>query len=390
MKITQGIKMAFNSILSNKLRSFLTMLGIIIGVSAVISLVALGQGSAKQVTEQVQSLGSNLLTVFITGRGTESTVDYDYVMSLQNLEGVKAVSPVVSGNVTAKYSGVSTDVSVEGTNDAYEDVRDFHVQEGRFLLPIDIEYRHQVALLGVTTAQELFGNSSPVGEEIYLNGISFKVVGLLEEKGSTASGSSDEIILIPLSTAERLLRSSGIRNIYIQAESQEQINLAMMQLENELTNKFRGDEDSYRVFNQQDLIESMASVSGTMTMMLTGIAAISLLVGGIGIMNIMLVSVTERTKEIGIRKALGAKKRDILIQFLIESTVVSGMGGLIGICIGIGVALTLSKFMSMDVVLSMGVSLAAFAFSAFVGIFFGIFPANKAASLKPIDALRSE
>ncbi len=390
MNITQGIKMAMSSILTNKLRAFLTMLGIIIGVSAVITLVSLGQGSTKQVTEQVQGLGSNLITVTITGRGSQTSLDYEDVMKLNEKSAIEAVAPVISQNVTVKHGNKNEDVSVEGTNAEYESVRDFHVQTGRFLLPIDVEYRQKVALIGTSTATDLFGLTDPVGQTVLINGNPFKIVGLLEEKGSSMGGSNDEKLLIPISTAERVFATKGVRNVYIQAKTPEEVDLAVSQLETELAKKFRGDEDSYRVFNQQDILESVESVTGIMTLMLSGIASISLLVGGIGIMNIMLVSVTERTREIGIRKAIGAKKRDILIQFLIESIVLSGIGGIFGIIVGIGGALLVGSITNIDVAFSLNVIWLAFGFSVIVGVFFGIFPANKAASLKPIEALRFE
>ena len=390
MNITQGIKMAMSSILTNKLRSFLTMLGIIIGVAAVITLVSLGQGSTKQVTEQVQGLGSNLITVTIMGRGAETSLDYEEAMKWNEKSGIEAVSPVISQNATVKYGNNNVEVSVEGTNTEYESVRDFHVQNGRFLLPIDIEYRQKVAIIGSSTAEELFGLVNPVGQTVLINGTSFKIVGLLEEKGSSMDGSNDEKILIPISTAERLFGSKGVRNIYIQAETPETVDIAVSQLEAELTKKFREEEDSYRIFNQQDILESVESVTSTMTLMLSGIASISLLVGGIGIMNIMLVSVTERTREIGIRKAIGAKKRDVLFQILIESIVLSGIGGIFGIIFGVGGAMLVGSMTNIGVEFSLNIIWLAFGFSVIVGVFFGIFPANKAAGLKPIEALRFE
>jgi putative ABC transport system permease protein len=390
MNFTQGIKMALNSIFSNKLRSFLTMLGIIIGVSAVISLVSLGQGATNQVTEQVQNLGSNLLTVNIMGRGTQTSLEYEEVEQWTEKPGIQAVSPVISGQVKAKYGNNNVDVTLEGTNPEYESVQDFHVQQGRFLLPVDIEYMQKVALLGSNTAKELFGFVNPVGESIQINGARFEVVGLLEEKGSSMGRSNDDKILIPVSTAERILMTKGVKTAYVQTDSPDQVNLVIGELEQELKKKFRDNEDSYSVLNQQDMLDSMSSITNTLTLALAGIAGISLLVGGIGIMNIMLVSVTERTREIGIRKAIGAKKRDILTQFLIESVALSGLGGILGIMIGAGGALLISNLINIGVVISINVVLLAFGFSVCVGILFGLFPANKAANLKPIEALRFE
>lgn len=388
MNLTQGFKMAMKSLNSNKLRSFLTMLGIIIGVSAVIALVSLGQGATNQVTEQVQSLGSNLLTINISGRGTIKGISLDEAMALGDKLGVKAVAPVVSSQVKAKNGSKNVDVSLEGTTAEYQTVREYKLQEGRFILPIDVQYGQKVAVIGAQTAKDLFGNISPVGQTISINGTKFKVVGLLAVKGSSMSGSNDEKILIPFVTAGRLLASKNVRTIYIQAKSSEEIDTAIEQIESTLKKKFRNDTDSYKVFNQADMLSAVNSITGTLTIALAGIAGISLLVGGIGIMNIMLVSVTERTREIGIRKAIGAKKRDILFQFLIESMVLSGLGGALGILIGGGGAMLLANAIGISVTLSTAVVLVAFGFSVCVGIFFGIVPANKAAKLKPIDALR--
>lgn len=219
MMLYQSMKMALKSILSSKVRAFLTMLGIIIGVSSVIALVSVGQGTTSQITESLSSLGTNQLTVNITGRGATTSLTYEEALALGEIEGAKNVSPVISGNVTAKHGTENVSVSVEGITPAYEDVQNFHVQSGRFLLDIDTEYRQKVALIGSDTAEDLFGTDSPVGEKVQLNGTSFKIVGLLESKGSTSGGSSDEKILIPISTAERFLQSRGVRSITITTTS---------------------------------------------------------------------------------------------------------------------------------------------------------------------------
>lgn len=390
MNLLQEVKMALKNLATNKLRAFLTMLGIIIGVSAVILLVALSQGATKQVTEQVQGLGSNLLTVSITGRGTQTTLDYKKVMSFAEIPEIGAIAPIVSGNVNASNGSKHVRVNIEGTNPEYETVRQHKVQAGRFLLPLDLEYRQKVALLGSSTAKELFGLADPIGQYIKLEGTPFKVIGLLEEKGSTMGGSNDDKIIIPFNTAERLLASTGVRSFYVQAASEKEVNVAIAKLEQKLTKEFRNDEDSYRIFNQQDILDTMGAVTTTMTMLLAGIASISLLVGGIGIMNIMLVSVTERTREIGIRKAIGAKKRNILFQFLIESVVLCLIGGLIGVGLGVGGASLIASLVGMEIAVSFNLVMIAVGFSVFVGVLFGMLPANKAANLNPIEALRFE
>jgi putative ABC transport system permease protein len=264
------------------------------------------------------------------------------------------------------------------------------VSSGRFLAQIDLDVYQKVAVIGSSTATELFGFSSPIGEYVLIQGTRYKVVGVLEEKGSSTTGSNDEVVMIPETSAERLFKSKGVRSIYVQVETTEQIDSVVAGLETVLSDHFRGNTNSYRVFNQSDALSTLTSVSDTLTLALAGIAGISLLVGGIGIMNIMLVSVTERTREIGIRKAIGAKKRDILIQFLIEAMVLSGLGGLLGIGIGVGAAQGASSAFDMDIVFSANVIGVAFFFSVAIGVLFGMFPANKAAKLKPIEALRFE
>lgn len=390
MNLFQGVKMAWKSISMNKMRSFLTMLGIIIGVFAVIALVALGSGATNRISEEMQKLGTNLLSVNISGRGAKASLSLAEVQSFTEIAHVQAVSPTISGRVKAKNGSTNSDVSIEGITPEYETVRDYHVQEGRFLLPIDVDYRQKVALIGTETAKTLFGTADPVGQNVTLNGIRFKVVGLLASKGSSFGGNNDDKILIPITTAERLLATKGIKSVYVRAESQETIDLAIAGLEQALQKKFRGaDDEGYNIFNQQDALESANTITNTLSMALGGIAGISLLVGGIGIMNIMLVSVTERTREIGVRKALGAKKRDILLQFLVESVVLGGFGGILGIAFGVGGATLLGKLLSIQASFSLNVIVISFVFSLGIGVFFGIYPANKAAKLHPIDALRT-
>lgn len=389
MSFWQAVKLALGAIKNNKLRSFLTMLGVIIGVGSVLALVSLVEGSTKQVTRQIQSLGTNLVTVSIAGRGTQTALSYDEAMELGNKPGIAATSPSINGSVTVKYGTKNIDTSMEGTNAEYEQVRNTHVQSGRFILPIDVVYRQKVCLLGTEVAQELFGSSNPVGETVKINGTNFLVVGLLEKKGTSMGGSSDNRVIVPITAAQTLLRNRGVRTIYFQAESPEAVDQVVALLEASLLKKFK-DSDAYRVFNQTEMLSTISEVTGTLTLMLGGIAGISLLVGGIGIMNIMLVSVTERTREIGIRKAIGAKRRDIMVQFLIESVVISGIGGLTGILLGMGASSLLGKMLQLSAWPSLGMVLLAFGFAILVGIFFGIYPAGKASRLNPIEALRYE
>lgn len=390
MKLSQGFKMAFKSVWSNKLRTALSMLGILIGVATVIALVGMGQGSQKEVEDQVASLGTNSLSVTISGRGTATSLSLEDALALADINNIEAVSPTVSGSATVKYEKTSTTVTVEGITAHYETVNDFSVQSGRYIAPIDIRNTQKVALIGVDTATELFGSDDPVGEVVIVNGSRFTIVGLLEAKGSTLTGSNDEKILIPITTAQKMFDSVGVRSISIKVANLDRMDATVAALEASLLETFRGDDSSYRVFNQEDAVETLNAVNQTMNTMLLYVAAITLLVGGIGVMNIMLVSVTERTREIGIRKSLGAKRRDILFQFLVEAVVISGIGGAFGIGAGylgsylIGVANGTDTSVPFDTVM------IAFAFSAFVGVVFGLFPANKASRLKPVDALRHD
>ncbi len=387
MGLTQSIKMAMRSIKSNKLRAFLTMLGIIIGVSSVIVLVAIGQGSSKSVTDQINSLGTNQLTVNIISTD-DVKLKLDDVEQFSDLDTVSDVSPVVSGRVTLKNGQTSTQVSLTGTTASYQTIRSMELSQGRFLTDIDVEYRQKVVVLGSSTAETLFGASNAVGEYIKVNGTSYKVVGVLQSEGSSLGTSGDSVVLMPISTAQRVVKSTSIQTLYVEAQNEQMLDFAQMQVERLLATLFPDSSDNYSVVNQQDVMDTMTSVSGTMTLLLGGIASISLLVGGIGIMNIMLVSVSERTKEIGIRKAIGAKRKHILLQFLIEAVVLSAMGGLIGVGLGLLITKILSSAASMTVVYSTNVMLLAFLFSLVVGVIFGVFPANKASKLHPIQALR--
>ncbi len=362
------------------------MLGIIIGVSSVIVLVSIAQGSTKDVTSQINQLGTNLLTV--NTYSTDIELTDTKISELGELNGVKAVSPVVSGRVNLKKDRISSQVTITGTNAAYTEVRDAEVSQGRFITDLDLEYRQKVVVLGSDTAATFFGTDNPIGQYIQVEGTSFKVVGVLASKGSSLGQSGDNVIIVPLSTGQRLVGSTTISTVYLQGKSEEQMDFVMNEVKMTMASLFPGKSDDYGVTNQQDVMDTMSSVNDTMTMMLGGIASISLLVGGIGIMNIMLVSVTERTKEIGIRKAIGAKRRDVLLQFLIEAIVLSAMGGLIGILFGVGLGKIVATLMDMSISYSISVISLSFLFSLAVGVIFGVFPANKASKLNPIQALR--
>lgn len=391
MTYVQAIKMALRGITGNKMRSFLTMLGIIIGVTSVIALVSLGQGSTKNVTSQIQDMGSNLIMVSIMGRGAENSLSYDDVMALGGSNYISAISPVVSSNVTAMYGTNSNDnTTVNGVNGDYQTIRNMQVSSGRFISPFDNDGRNKVAVLGSNIANELYGFTDPVGKTIKLNGQDFTVIGVLASKGSSIAGSDDDSVFIPVKTMFSFSQNRGIRQIYIQASSPNTVEIAKTVINSKLLRIFRDDQNAFRIIDQSQILSTINSVSATLSLMLGGIAGISLLVGGIGIMNIMLVSVTERTREIGIRKALGAKKKDILLQFIIESLVLSGTGGILGIISGYIVSIILGSAMKINAVPSLGMTLLSFSFSLLVGLFFGVYPANKAANLNPIEALRYE
>ncbi|ASD74599.1 ABC transporter permease [Listeria monocytogenes] len=402
MNVLQSMKMAWKQLKASKLRSFLTMLGIIIGVASVILLVSLGNGVTQEVDDQMGDLGSNLITVVNSSVNPNDKYTYDEVMKYQNIDGVKSVSPELSGQVNATFDYKKSSNKVIGTNDQYKAARSLEMKEGRFLLPIDTEYGQKVAVIGSTVASDLFGFGDPIGETIRLNGMPYKVVGVLKEKGASMMGSSDDQIFIPISSAQRLLKDTNVRTIYVETKSAEDVDFVVNTLESRLAIKF-GDEKeqeknassaqmgpSYQVINQQEILNAFNTISTTLTTALGAIAAISLVVGGIGIMNIMLVSVSERTREIGIRKALGAKKRAILLQFLIESIVISVCGGIIGIIIGVSGALIFGSVAGISSGITAGTIIFSFVFSLCIGVIFGIAPANKASKLRPIDALRSE
>lgn len=394
MNLGQEIKIALKNIQNNKLRAFLTMLGIIIGVSAVIIMVALTEGAASDVTNQVKGLGTNLITVSIRNSGEESvskrSLDYNEAKKMTEIPGIDIVSPIISGNVNVRNGNKSADISLEGVDSYYEKLENISMASGRFLLQIDLDQRYEVVVLGANVANELFGTADPVGESIKINGKSYDVVGVLAEKGSSIQGSVDDKVFIPLTSAGRLLNQDQIQLVKLSVKSEDQVEKAIVQVDQYLSRVFSGDDDNYNILNAQDMLETLNSVTSTFTLLSGGIASISLLVGGIGIMNIMLVSVTERTREIGIRKALGAKKKDILMQFLIESVVLSGIGGVIGLLTGIGGVTLLSGLLGLSNVISGTMVLLSVGFSVLVGVIFGIYPANKAAKLNPIDALRFE
>ena len=393
MGIWQAWRMAIKSILSNKVRSFLTMLGVIIGVGSVITAVAFAQGSTKSITDSIQSMGSNLININITGRGSNRNVTYEDLKAFADAypDDIAGVAPSVSSTVTVKKgtNSVAT-TTLMGTTPDYELIKDSHVQTGRYLLDVDVTYRQKVALIGSYVAQQLFPDTDPLGQTIKVNGNVLTVVGVLTETNGSQAQTTDDYLIIPVTTAQRMLRNGNIRSFMVQSTTAEKTSEVMTALKAFLYKIYNSD-TAYRVFNQADLLSTLSSITGTLMMVLGGIAAISLLVGGIGIMNIMLVSVTERTREIGIRKAIGAKRRSILTQFLIEAIVVTGLGGIIGVLLGLAaIKFVIGGLGLVPAVYSIPWILISFSISLVTGILFGMFPAIKASRLNPIEALRFE
>lgn len=406
MNLYESIRVSLQSLVANKLRSVLTMLGIIIGVSAVIILVSIGQGATASVTNQIQSLGSNLLTVqpgqatsggVSLGLGSSNTLKLKDVEAIQQSSpSVLAVAPSVSRSVQVVYQQRNTNTQITGTTPEYMQVRAANTQLGRFFNESELNGKAKVAVVGTTVVQNLFGfaDVNPVGETIRLNGIPFRIVGVMESKGSTGFQNQDDMIFVPITTAlERLIGNENIRNIFIEAKSPELMEQASLEVRSALRKAHRltfDKPDDFNITNQADVLNTFQGVTQTLTLFLGGVAAISLIVGGIGVMNIMLVSVTERTREIGIRKALGARQRDLLGQFLIEAVVLSLVGGIIGILLGSVGSLGLGRILNISTTLSVSAILTAFGFSGVIGVVFGVFPARKAAKLEPIEALRYE
>jgi len=385
----QSFKMALKAIGGNKMRSFLTILGVVIGVVAIVVLVAIAQGANASVVSRIESMGTNLINVSIRARW-RNPITLEDLQNLSKTEGIAYVAPIVNVSGTVK-AGVTTydDGSIQGTTPGYEQIRNYTVNLGRFLKDPDIDNRSFVAVIGTEAATEMFGTVRVVGETFTMNGYTFTVVGVLEEMGSTISGSGDNLILIPFTLAERMFSQRGISSFYVSASSSGEVTSAQEAVTAYLKTVF-STSSQYSVYNQTEMLSTLSETTATLTLMLGGIAAISLLVGGIGIMNIMLVSVSERTREIGIRKAIGAARGNILTQFLIEALVVSLMGGFLGLAIAAAACYFLTSILSMTLTVSPMVSMIAIGFSVFIGVVFGLYPANKASKLRPIDALRYE
>lgn len=404
MLFSEIIWVALGAIRANKLRSFLTALGIVIGIAAVITMVALGSGAQKAVQDQIQALGTDLLQVyagqsFMRGIASADRVSLtsDDAKALQReARGLRAVVPEMSRNQQVKYGNQNVNVNVIGTVPEYVPVNNFRLEYGRMFTHGDGEARKRVAVLGSEIPNSLGANPvAMIGQTIQIRGISFEIIGVLAEKGALGSWNNpDEQILIPLQTAEfRIFGTDRLRSITVQVPHPDSMTLAMIEIERVLRREHGirpGADNDFNIRNRSEFLATFEETTRTFTFLLAGIAAVSLVVGGIGIMNIMLVSVTERTREIGVRKALGATRGNILYQFLVEALVLCLMGGLLGILVGAGGAIALSELANWNTLVSPTAVVLAVTFSFAVGLFFGLWPARRAASLDPIEALRYE
>ena len=397
------ILVALGAIRANKLRSFLTMLGIVIGVGAVITVVALGTGAQKAVQEQIQSLGTDLLSVyagqsFMRGRASANRVSLtsDDAEALERAVTLKAVVPEISRQQQIKYGNQNINSNVVGTVPEFISVNNYKIDWGRMFTTGDNEARKRVAVLGHSVPEQLGANGAAmIGQQFAVRGIQFEIVGVLSEKGSSSGWNNpDEQILIPLSTAMfRIIGSDRLRSITVQVRDPSAMTLAMIEMEQILRSEHGihpGGDNDFQIRDRTEFLATFEETTRTFTFLLGSVAAVSLLVGGIGIMNIMLVSVTERTREIGIRKAMGATKGSILFQFLVEALVLCMFGGVLGIILGSTGAVALSEFANWNTLISVKAVVVAFIFSGAVGIFFGLWPARRAANLDPIESLRYE
>jgi putative ABC transport system permease protein len=416
MNFTTTLRTAIRALSANKVRALLTMLGIIIGVAAVISLMSVGRGAQAAVTNQIQGLGTNLLFIrpgstqqggVRAGQGSAQSLSLDDAQAIgEQVDSVAGVAPEVGGFAQLVAAGQNWSTRVTGTTEDYPDVRNFHVADGDFFSRQQVDSRSAVVVLGSSVAQNLFGDLDPVGESVRISvggrgGVSFRVIGVMETKGGSGQGNQDDQVFVPLTayqtrlTPTRTVRGSyQVSTINVQVADAKLMDAATQDIGDVLRQRHRVTQDDFTIQSQADYLNTAAQVTGIMTILLGAIAGISLVVGGIGIMNIMLVSVTERTREIGIRKAIGARRRDILLQFLVEAAVVSLLGGLIGMAIGIGLAHLLSGIplngQKLTTLVTPDAVLLSVTVSAAVGLFFGIYPATRAARLRPIEALRYE
>jgi len=404
MSLKESMSVALESLVANKMRAVLTMLGIIIGVSAVITMLALAKGASSKMMSHVQQMGTNVLVV-MSGQSRSGAVRGGMgsvqTLTLEDSEAIAEkcslvvkTAPEVQSSAQVKFRNQNTNTTILGTTPEYPSIRNYKVAKGRFFRDRDVRSTRKVAVIGPTTAENIFGKLSPVGKMISIRGIQFEVIGLLASKGTGGFGDPDDQIMVPISTAmRRLFGLEYIRSVNAEAVSMDQMDAATDQISRIMRKRHRigaGEDDDFLVRNQAEIMEMANEMAQTLALLLGGIASVSLIVGGIGVMNIMLVSVTERTREIGIRKALGARRRDIQSQFLVEALVLSMTGGIMGILFGMGASWVIGKFSGMSTIVTLWSILLSFGFAALVGVFFGYYPARSASRLDPIESLRYE
>jgi putative ABC transport system permease protein len=405
MKISATLRMALRALRRNKLRSTLTALGIIIGVGAVIAMVSIGNGAKSQVESQIASLGQNVVLIFAgnwsssgvkSGWGGAGTLTVDDALAIaREVPGVVGVSPEVRDHQQILAEGQNWYTTILGEGDEYLDIREWPLQDGAMFTDQDVRGTTKVCVIGKTIVTQLFPNEDPVGKTLRIRDIPFKVLGVLTPKGLSVMGTDqDDVVIIPYtSEMKRVSRRTNLSSINVQSASPDFTDIVQRGMSDLLRQRHRlviGHDDDFTIRGQQEIADTFTATSRVMTVLLGSIASVSLIVGGIGIMNIMLVSVTERTREIGIRMAVGAHGRDILMQFLIEAIALSSVGGVIGIILGVGSAELLAVWKQWPMLISVSSVVLAFLFSAAVGVFFGYYPAQKASRLDPIDALRYE
>ena len=402
MRFINVIKVALRALRRSALRSVLTALGIIIGVAAVIAMVSIGNGAKSQVEASIASLGQNIISVFPGsatsggmrgGWGSASSLTVEDAAAItREVTGIAALSPEMSDRSQVLANGLNWNTTIRGEDISYLDIRLWNIDEGEMFSEADVHSATKVCVIGRTTATQLFQDSDPVGQSLRIRNIPFKVLGVLASKGFNYFGQDqDDVVIIPYTShIKRIARRPNLNSIIIQAQSPEMMPRIQQDVTDLLQQRRNGKEPDFTVRNQQELAEAATATTKTMTVLLGAIASVSLVVGGIGIMNIMLVSVTERTREIGIRLAVGAHGRDVLTQFLVEAIILSVMGGTLGVALGVGVSQIVSKLNNWPVLVSTSAIVGAVGFSALIGIFFGFYPARKAAQLDPIEALRYE
>jgi putative ABC transport system permease protein len=407
MKTPDLFEETYSALTANKSRSFLTVLGIVIGIGSVIAMISIGQGAKGTIESSIESLGSNLIMVMpgfqrsagfqvSSGRGSAQTLTSDDADAIGlEVVSIKAVAPEVDSRYQVTAKGTNTNTQIIGATAVYADVRNIEVDQGAFISDQNVQNSSKVAVLGPTTRDDLFGeNSNPIGQTIRIKGMEFKIIGILKAKGGTGFGSQDDRIFIPLSTAQKFLTGNeSVSSINIQAQDQNLMAMVQNEITALLLSRHKISDPQladFSTMNQADIISSASSIADTLAILLGSIAGISLIVGGIGIMNMMLTTVTERTREIGLRKAIGAKKKDISTQFLTEAVMLTFIGGVIGVFIGWLFSLAISKFGNINTSISLFSVILGFGVSAAIGIIFGYYPARRASKLNPIEALRYE